>query len=95
MKVKPRLRYMPHAVSWKWYMYIDVQIEGLPVENRIHGFGWTPEGALQGLHESLVRRNIVLQRHGLGITVELPGLKIPDHCLATSNLPWWKRLFRI
>ena len=21
--------------------------------------------------------------------------KIPDHCLATSKLPWWKRLFRI
>lgn len=20
---------------------------------------------------------------------------IPDHCLATSNLPWWKRLFRV
>ena len=21
--------------------------------------------------------------------------KVPDHCLATSNLPWWKRLFRV
>lgn len=96
MKVKPRLRHMPHSASWEWYMYVDVKIEGTSKVVRINGFGWTPEGALKDLYDGIDYRNEYLNRLGLRIDIILPRLiKIPKHCIATSNLPWWKRLLRI
>lgn len=78
-------------------MYIDVKIVGTSKIVRICGLGWTPEGALKSLKDSLAKRNaLLMDRYGMHIDVTLPFTqKIPDHCIATSNLPWWKRLFRV
>lgn len=45
--------------------------------------------------EVVIQRTLETENTGLPAGYESRMDEIPDHCLATSNLPWWKRLFRV
>lgn len=70
------------------------------------GYGETPDVAIRNCQNQILCKRAREDHFNKEIdrlvrAVESPSIplfcetKVPDHCLATSNLPWWKRLFRV
>ena len=70
----------------------------LPNHPRVFGVGRSPESAWSSLHSVLHDFHVIRQMAAIKRDMERPDVGLgasDDYHIATSNLPWWKRLFRI
>ena len=105
--ILPRVRQESNGL-WTciWIAPAGVQRRGLPLKGTAYsGVGLTAKEAMSMCRLSYMLRT-ELDKRGkeeagkaaeaiLASMEEIRPRKIPDHCLATSNLPWWRRLFRV
>lgn len=97
--ILPRMQYRPAIQLW---VCVWKDPEGLPqrrgmpmrVAYTYTGVGQTFDEALANCRKQYMIRSNDLRQAELDVQ-KLLRPKIPDHLLATSNLPWWKRLFRV
>lgn len=110
-EILPRLRQESNGLwTCIWIDPAGVQRRGLPLKGTAYsGVGLTAKEAMSMCRLSYMLRTELDKRRkeeagkaaeAILASLETPfdvcnGNKIPDHCLATSNLPWWKRLFRV
>lgn len=71
--------------------------KALRYANTFTGFGTTPDKAIHACRMQYLKFEVSRQKTWDNIDKMLDGGKvaIPDHLKATSNIPWWKRLFRV
>lgn len=97
--ILPRVRLIVNTERHKMYKAVwrdpgDLaQRKGEPLRftDEYVAYGFTVDDALRNLQLKYKDACNIRDRFNMAIRVS----EAPDHCLATSNLPWWKRLFRI
>lgn len=98
-EILPRAQYRPNIKLWLcvWKDPGDLlQTKGQPLRyvRQHHGVGTTLDEAMANCRDHYI--NFCNRRDAAKAELQrMTAPRIPNHCLATSNLPWWKRLFRI
>lgn len=76
-----------------------IQYAGQPLRyvHEYIGRGNTIESALRSLRQAYLHEQAEVARVRELTYKEIDKMieKPPAHCVATSNLPWWRRLFRV
>lgn len=75
------------------------QKPGKPVKYvwTIYGFGDTPDGAFKDCRRRYLEYTIARDKvwDSIDTNINRPTKGLDIRFVATSNLPWWKRLFRV
>lgn len=95
-EILPRAQYRPASKMWVciWRDPEDLrQTKGQPLRyvHEYMGIGETLDAALAHCRNKYINSCIARET----AQKDIQRMLIPEHCIATSNLPWWKRIFRV
>lgn len=95
-EILPRLRYIPSKNIWVC-VWRDpgsmLQTKGYPLRyvHEYVGKADTSDDAIRNCHDIYLKTTV--ERDNAKRVVQ--RMFVPEHYIATSNLPWWRRLFRV
>lgn len=96
--------FVQYSCTWKDPGEL-MQYAGQPLRyvDKYVGYGETVDAAIRSMRhvylqkqtEQAVARELAYKDIDKMLESSIFNEKLPTHCVATSNLPWWRRLFRV